>query len=267
MALDDGVPDTPGVWLDGDEGTTALPSDIDAISVVGGIDLAPGSPYVPEVQVTDDVVIRLAGDAAVRYALAVLAVAYRSQYVVGVFNQMSDVMRGRGRSASQHPPDEVAAMAKTVVYDLLKTLPELDEEATAPLLLQPVQHKLGQPMVRVSLPPHDEPLTSWTVAEATNHAHNVLAQVAVCPLDTAYRDLGAELGDQDDNRGRAMVHDLANYLPGASAGFEDPAHPAHPESVSRMMASMLTDPRMPVQRRPQPGLLPKKPKKKPKRRR
>lgn len=217
------IPDDLSGLLDGDDGVELLPSqqggEYGSVMVVAGIDLPARSPYIPQVQPNDDVVIQLPGDKALRYAMAVLAAAHRAHYFAAVRAQMRKV------SAGSDDPD---GNAKFAMGELIKDLPELDHEATAPLRFTPVLKRSGQPMVRGSLPPHTEAFTGWTFSEACDHAHAVLAQAVVSDLDSAWRtviSVGFEAGEQ---RGRAAVHDLGNWFYDKPVPFSDQAGDREP---------------------------------------
>jgi len=209
------VPDDLSGLLDGDTGTTDLPSQSNSVEVIATVDLlADGAaPYITTVQPTDDVSIVLPYDKAVGYGMAVLAAAYRSEYLAAVNAQARDIVGGRrGRRPADPDPAELDEIATLIGATLREDLPELDRQATDPLLFLPVWRRADRrPMVRVSLPPHTEPLTVWTVPEALDHGHAVLAQAVMSQLDTAYRTCIAVTFDVGEQRGRAAVADLANY--------------------------------------------------------
>lgn len=206
------VPDDLSGWLDGDAATAELPSRVGEIRVIAALDVAPASPYVPQVEPSDDVAIPLPGDKALRYAMAVLAAAWRARYFAAVLAQ-SRAMMGRNPQTRERADEN----AKYILAQLLKDLPELDDEATAPLRFVPVVKMDGSPAVKVSLPPHDEVLAGWSFEDACEHAHAVLAQSLVSHLDTAYRtviSVGFEAGEQ---RGQAAVGLLSGYFQPAPA--------------------------------------------------
>lgn len=207
------VPDDLSALLDGDGDVGALPSEVGehgAVQVVATIDLlTPGAPYVPEVQPIDDVTISLPGDKAIAYGMAVLAAAHRAHYFAAVLAQAQALM---GRSADPMARLEAAENARVILTALVEDLPELDEEVTAPLRFRPVVKKDGTGAVRVSLPPHTEPLSGWSFEEACSHAHAVLDQAVVSHLDTAYRNVISVTFGAGEQRGRAAVGTLTGYF-------------------------------------------------------
>lgn len=215
------VPDDLSGLLDGDIGTTGLPSQTNSVQVIAAIDPQPGAPYITTVQPSDDVAVVLPYDRAVRYGMAVLAAAHRAHYMAAVLAQARDILAGRpgryGRPLVLTAEQE--ENARFLLGQLLEDLPELDGEATAPLRFLPVIHRDGTPMVRVSLPPHTEPFTGWTFPEACQHAHHVLGQAIVSQLDTAYRNTVAVNFGAGEQKGRAAVDDLGNFFahPGGEA--------------------------------------------------
>jgi hypothetical protein len=200
------IPDDMSGWLDDDDGATLTPSQSGSVQVVGDIDPDPGSPYVCTVQPSDDVSIRLPRDQAVAYGMHVLAVAHRAHYIAAVFAQMRAVMARYGVHEA-----EADSAAKYAVHQLVEDLPDLDDAATAPLQFRPVLTREGAPLVRVSLPPHTEPLTGWSFAETCEHAHHVLQVPLVCDLDTAYLSVIGKFFRAGEARGRAAVADLARF--------------------------------------------------------
>lgn len=222
------VPDDLSELLDGAIGTTEMPSQIGengVVSVIAAIDPMPASPYITEVQPTDDVAISLPYDKAVAYGMAVLAAAHRAHYLAAVLAQAADIMGGRRGLTGVGDTTEIHESAKLVLKELLDDLPELDDQATMPLRFVPfIRRGEGRPMVRVSLPPHTVEITEWTFAEAQNHAHAVLTQAVVSQLDTAYRTVISVNFGAGEQRGRGAVADLGNYfwdkpIPG---GYSDP---------------------------------------------
>lgn len=190
-----------------------MPSQTDSIQVIGGIDLPDGSPYVCQVLPSDDVAIHLPRDRAIAYAMTVLTAANQAMYFTGVRAQMRDVLTGRGRSPAT---GDDAANVEWFVQQLVEDLPEPDHEATAPLRFLPgTRRSTGEAVVGVSLPPHtsDHIITGWSPAAARQHALHVLDVAVVCDLDTAYRTAIAKGLESGEQRGRAVVHDLGNYLP------------------------------------------------------
>lgn len=207
------VPDDLSAWLDGDAGVDELPSqrgEHGSVGVIATIDLlTPGAPYVTEVQPADDVSISLPGDKAIGYAMAVLAAAHRAHYFAAVLAQARALM---GRSSDPMARLEGDEHAKFILENLVQDLPELDQEATAPLRFVPVIKKDGTGAVRASLPPHDVPLTGWSFAEACSHAHAVLDQAVVSHLDTAYRNVISVTFGVGEQKGRAMVGTLTEFF-------------------------------------------------------
>lgn len=250
------VPDDLSDLFDGTIGTTDMPSQIGeqgAVSVIAGIDPMPASPYITEVQPTDDVAISLPHDKAVAYAMAVLAAAYRAHYLAAVLAQATDIVGGRRGRPGPDDPRETSATARLVVRELLEDLPDLDEEATAPLRFLPfVRRSDGRPMVRVSLPPHTESITGWTVDETLHHGHAVLTQAVVSQLDTAYRTVISVNFGAGEQRGRAAVQDLGNYFwtePG-QPGSSGPADVL--EARRQLVMGVVDGPRPPDPRRARP---------------
>jgi hypothetical protein len=222
------VPDDLSGLLDGAIGTTDMPSQIGehgVVSVIAAIDPMPAAPYITEVQPTDDIAISLPYDKAVAYGMTVLAAAHRAHYLAAVLAQITDVMGGRRGRPSVGDASETDETVRLVVKNLMDDLPDLDDQATAPLRFAPfIRRSDGRPMVRVSVPPHTEAITGWTFAETLDHAHAVLAQAVVSQLDTAYRTVISVTFESGEQRGRAAVHDLGNYFwdkpnPG---GYGDP---------------------------------------------
>lgn len=204
------VPDDLSSLLDGDLGTTPLPSQSGedgqgAIAVIPGIDILPGSPYIAQVQASDDVVIELPYDRAVAYAMAVLNAAHRAHYLAAVTAQSWHVVTKH----KEH--EEAEEHVRVMLSELIKDLPELDDSDTAPLRFRPGIRKSGKPAIRVTLPPHTEALTVWEFAETCEHAHHVLDAALVSNLDTAYRNDLTVNFQLDEQTARAAVEDLANY--------------------------------------------------------
>lgn len=252
------VPDDLSALLDGAIGTTDMPSQIGesgVISVTAEIDPMPASPYITNVQPTDDVAISLPYDKAVAYGMAVLAAAHRAHYLAAVLAQATEIVAGRRGRPGIRDAKEIGETARLVVKELLEDLPELDDTATAPLRFQPfIRTGDGRPMVRVSLPPHTDAITGWTFTEAQNHGHAVLTQAVVSQLDTAYRTVISVRFDAGEQRGRAAVHDLGNYFwekptPG---GYSDPTDT--PEArLARAMGFAGSKPRPPDPRKARPA--------------
>lgn len=221
------VPDDLSGLLDGDIGTTDLPSQTNSVQVIATIDPGAAAPYITTVQPSDDIAIVLPYDRAVAYGMAVLAAAHRAHYAAAVLTQANDIMAGRpaarGPGRGGQTPEQARDNARYWLGQLLQDLPELDDTATAPLQFRPVIHRDGTPLVRVSLPPHTEAFSGWTFPEACQHAHHVLGQAVVSQLDTAYRTTVAVGFDAGEQRGRAAVNDLANYYP--HADFDDEVRP------------------------------------------
>lgn len=204
------VPDDLGGWLDSDEGTTVTPQGAGETQVIGGIDPAPGSPYICQVLPTDDVAISLPREQAIAYGTAVLAVAHRAHYYAAVLAQARAIL-GRSRNFPGGD-DEAEQTAQFMLGQLVDDLPELDDTATAPLRFIPTVHRRdGTALVRVSLPPHTEPLAGWTFMQARGHAVGVLEIAVVADLDTAYRTVVAVGFAGGEDKGRAAVADLANF--------------------------------------------------------
>lgn len=236
------IPDDLSALLDGAIGTTDMPSQIGkrgVISVIAAIDLtATAAPYITEVQPTDDLSISLPYDKAVEYGMAVLAAAHRAHYFAAVLAQTRHIIAGRGPRTAGNTV-EVDESARLVLRDLIQDLPELDEQATAPLRFLPIIRRVdGRPMVRVSLPPHTEAITGWTFAEALHHAHAVLGQAIVSQLDTAYRTVISVTFGAGEQRGRAAVGDLGNYFwdKPMQAGYTDPTDT--PEAQMRRVVDL-----------------------------
>lgn len=222
------VPDDLSTLLDGAIGTTDMPSQIGehgVVSVIAAIDPMPAAPYITEVQPTDDVAISLPYDKAVSYGMAALAAAHRAHYLAAVLAQAAAIMGGRRGRPGVGDPTEIDETARLVVKNLMEDLPDLDEQATAPLRFVPFIRRVdGRPMVRVSLPPHTEAITGWTFAQTLDHGHAVLAQAVVSQLDTAYRTVISVSFGAGEQRGRAAVHDLGNYFwdKPTRGGYSDP---------------------------------------------
>lgn len=210
------VPDDLSGLLDGTEGldVTQTPGGSGgSVWVTGEPGILDGSPYVCTVQVTDDVSIPLLREQAGRYAWHVIQAAHRAHYMAAVFAQMREVMTRNGAGRDMPDGESPQSLALLVLRQITDDLPDLDESDTAPLRFMPVLRKDGQPMVRVSLPPHDEPLTGWDFVEARQHALQVLDVAAVSDLDTVYRTVVARTFDAGEGTGRGAVADLANYYP------------------------------------------------------
>ena len=206
------IPDDIGDITERDE--DLLPSQTGSLQVISGIDIVPGSPYIAEVRPTDDVAISLTRDKALAYAAAVWAAGMRAVYLAGVRAQMRDVLSGRGRSPGQPDAEETA---RRMVREFAQELPPLDVDATAPLQFEPdVRRSTGQPVVRILLDgkPHD----IWSPDSARHHARCVIDVAIGADLDTAYRTYAAGVIGVEEQRARAMVHDLGKYL----ARFDDP---------------------------------------------
>lgn len=222
------VPDDLSTLLDGAIGTTDMPSQIGengVVAVIAAIDLMPAAPYITEVQPTDDVAISLPYSRAVEYGMAVLAAAHRAHYLAAVLAQANDILGGRRGPTAVGDPAEIGETALLVVKELIEDLPDLDQQATAPMRFVPfVRRSDGRPMVRVSLPPHTEAIAVWTFAETLDHAYAVLTQSVVSQLDTAYRTVIAVNFDAGEQRGRAAVNDLGNYFwdKPTQGGYSDP---------------------------------------------
>lgn len=233
------VPDDIGALLDDDDrDRDQLPSESGSIQVVTGVDpLLPGAPYICEVRPTDDVALQLPRDRAAAYALAVMTAANQAAYLAAVVDQMAQVLSKRGRGPVT---SDIMDNALWVARQLQDDLPEPDPAATAPLLFHAMrQRSTGAAIVRVQLDRGSEvrTLTDWSPADALHHARAVLDVAVMADLDTAYRNLTAKQFGTGEQIGRAIVHELGDYLRRhrpADASPEPEPEPARRPRVPRV---------------------------------
>jgi hypothetical protein len=159
-------------------------------------DVAPDGTYIATVQISDDIAIALDHAAGVRYATTVLAVAARAQFDAAAYAQMT-------KGATVEP-----ATAKHTIADLRGDRPSLDAAATAPFDLRPGVNAAGEPFIGLWLP--GKQLGQWSVADARQHAVDVLEVLEGAALDDAYYQLLLTTG-LAERKARYMVADLANW--------------------------------------------------------
>jgi hypothetical protein len=167
----------------------------DAIWVIS--DVTPGGTYVVTVQAGPDHAATLTRDDALAYAVTVFEAATRAEYDAGVVAQLT----ATGMSI---------VLAGSVVTDLRADRPPL-VDAGHPLTYEPIVTAIKrEPALLVCR--DGERIAQWTPADARSHAGNVLSVLAAVDLDAAYRRLLVGAIGLDDERARALVGQLGQYL-------------------------------------------------------
>lgn len=162
-----------------------------------------GSAYVVTAEFSDDRAKTLTPEVALRYGSAVLAAAQRAEYDAAVARQLTRI--GSDLDA-----------ALQIVTDLRNDRPPLDDEATAPLALDPGVNKRLAPFLVVKI--DGEAVGQWTVGAAREHASHVLEAVAAADLDSNYYRALTGIVGLDEGRARAVVGDLGQYRDEAASG-------------------------------------------------
>lgn len=159
-------------------------------------DVAPDGSYALAVNIGEDRSRILDHAGAHAYASTVLAACARAEYDAAVLAQMQADL---GLSLID---------AGYMVRDLRAGRPPLDDDAIAPLRLEPVVGRAG-PVLHVYL--DGQRVSQWTLAEAHTHALHVLQVLAGVPLDAGYRQLLVDhVGVTPDIASR-LVHVLINH--------------------------------------------------------
>lgn len=170
-------PDTDGLWIHTE------PS-------------ADGSTYVVTISFTEDRALTLTPDAAGPYAATVLAAAQRAEHDAAVFTQL----RKRGLDTK---------MAAGTIVDLREDRPDLDHEATAPMMLDSGVTGQGKPFLTMRV--DGRPVGQLTPRGAREHAQMALEAVTAADLDAAYYRYLAGTCRLPEPTARAAVQDLADH--------------------------------------------------------
>lgn len=208
--IDFSVPDDPGRLVDAL--SDPLPSEAGTIQVRSGIGPEAGAPYVATISVTDDVSMALTRHRAAAYARAVLEVAARADYMAAVTRQMRRVMGNKPPAGGLDTEESV----NWFVQQLVEELPDLDGEATWPLVFEPGRHRpTDSPLVAVFLTQGSQQRVTvghWSPASARHHARGVLDAAVYADLDTTYRGMLKGVIGIDEQRSRAIIANLSEYL-------------------------------------------------------
>lgn len=172
-------------------------AEAEAVWVIS--DLMPdGVTYVPTIHIGEDVAFPLEGDKALAYALAVQRAAERADYDEIVCTQLMELLKGNGRLVAE------------VIGTMREQRPPLDDAATAPFTFEPFVSALTrQGGLFVSV--HGERLFQWDVADARQHAAQVIQVHVGVELDAAYRTLLTETVGVDPHTARVMVDNLQTH--------------------------------------------------------
>lgn len=171
--------------------------DAEVIWVIS--DLMPdGVTYVPTVHIGDDLAFPLEGDKAIAYAITVQRAAERAAYDEIVLAQLLELLNG-----------DVSLVAE-VVATLREQRPPLDDTATFPFTFEPfVSAATREGGLFVSV--HGRKLFQWTVANARQHAAQVIQVHCGVELDAAYRVLLTETVKVSEQTARTMIDHLGSY--------------------------------------------------------
>jgi len=185
----------------GGSGGEEAASGPDSIWVVADVD--PAGTYSLTVQYNQDSAICLDRNGSIAYATELMTAAAAASYDAAVLAQIMGLM------------DMPLQEAGSVVMDLRKDRPPLDEAALGPLRIQPgVSARTHQPFLHCSLV--DDPMEwQWTPEQAEEHALYVLQCYPVANLDNAYRRFMVGVIGLDDATARAAVGDLQRWRPSA----------------------------------------------------
>ncbi|MDH2425752.1 hypothetical protein [Sphaerisporangium sp. TRM90804] len=160
--------------------------------------LLPNGRYVVAVHYDADRSRVLDRDEALKYAAAVHALATHAEHDAAVAAQLSQLGL---------PRDAVAQ----AVVDLRARRPAIEEAITAPLSLTPsVSASRGVGYLKLSI--SGRLIAQWEVADARDHANNVLTVLAAVDLDAVYRRYLVMTVGLDRNRAERVVDDLAKHI-------------------------------------------------------
>lgn len=151
--------------------------------------------YVPTVCLDDRHLVTLDRARALRYVASWADAIARAEFDAAVLAQLTGI-----------GVDERNAVL-TIVDDLRPDRPPLDDEATAPLRLEPilsVRTKRGQVAMYVG----EEKVHQLDAPAVYDHIAKVLPVVMTCDLDAAYRRYAMAQLNQPAWRAEAMVGDL-----------------------------------------------------------
>lgn len=151
--------------------------------------------YIPTILLDDRLLLSLDRERALRYVAAWADAIARAEFDAAVFAQLTGIGL----------PEETAVA--TVIHDLRPDRPPLDDDATAPLRLEPIlsaRTKRGQVAAYIG----DEHVLQLDAPAVYDHIAKVLPTVMTCDLDGAYRRYAIGTLDQPDWRADAMVADL-----------------------------------------------------------
>lgn len=175
--------------------------------------LPTGSDYRTILTVGQDVAIPLIGDAAIRYAHAVIKMATRAAHDAAIYNQWV-----HGRKVEPQVP------AMLIHKDLVPDRPEIAEgDIPAPLAMAPkvVVDSTGRARGIVAFTaPAVVADTAWEFEEAMQHALGALSAWEVSELDSAYAALLTGRCDISPRVAESVIGELSLWMP--VSGEPDP---------------------------------------------